>query len=704
MTLRAVPLSLVLALSFLGPAFGAVVAAGAGLPAEAVQSTIARLLARHGKAHEERIRLGVSQAAARWWPEDGDVEAFAAFCEQNFLAEPAEVAAAFRRLQEILEQVDGHLHEVRRFLTSPLELDTGPVSPLDRLLADLDLQAHVDEDLFRTRVAFLALLNFPVHTLADRLEKGSAWDRETWARSRMMDRFASRVPAAVAQRITRAFTAAGHYIDEYDIRLDRLVAPDGRSLFPEGKKAISHWGLRDELKLQYSQGPDGLERQRAIQRVMERIVRQEIPAAVRASTDLLWCPETNEVRWAPGARAEGPPPSGREPDTRYAVLLDIFHAVRAADPFVPTAPHFIRRRFELDRQIPEKEVEALLVSVLSSEEVRQVARLIEKRLGRPLEPFDIWYDGFSPRAGLDEADLDRTVRERYPTVGSFQAAIPDILQALGFSKDKAAWLADRIVVDAARGAGHALGAVRRGDKAHLRTRVPSGGMDYKGYNIAIHELGHNVEQVFSLNGTDHWFLAGVPNNAFTEALAFVFQARDLELLGLETRGEERRRLEALNDLWATFEIGGVALVDMGVWNWMYDHPDASPAELREATREIARRVWNAHFAPVFGQKDVEILAIYSHMISYGLYLPDYPLGHIAAFQLARHFRSADFGREFERIARQGRLTPEAWMRGAVGRPISAESLLAEAREALAQIVHEGQRHPRESGNPWHGSR
>ena len=54
-------------------------------------------------------------------------------------------------------------------------------------------------------------------------------------------------------------------------------------------------------------------------------------------------------------------------------------------------------------------------------------------------------------------------------------------------------------------------------------------MLYKGYNIAIHELGHNVEQSFSLGEIDHWSMNGVPNNAFTEALAFVFQARDLEL-------------------------------------------------------------------------------------------------------------------------------------------------------------------------------
>jgi oligoendopeptidase F len=118
---------------------------------------------------------------------------------------------------------------------------------------------------------------------------------------------------------------------------------------------------------------------------------------------------------------------------------------------------------------------------------------------------------------------------------------------------------------------------------------------------------------------------------------------------------------------------------MGVWRWMYAHPDAKPAELREATLQIAREVWNKYYAPIFGVKDVEILAIYSHMISNGLYLPDYALGHIIAFQVARVFGQGSFGDEFERVAKQGRLTPDAWMRGAVGGPLSAQALLDEAK-------------------------
>jgi oligoendopeptidase F len=207
-------------------------------------------------------------------------------------------------------------------------------------------------------------------------------------------------------------------------------------------------------------------------------------------------------------------------------------------------------------------------------------------------------------------------------------------------------------------------------------------MDYKGYNIAVHELGHNVEQVFSLNAMDYWWLNGVPNTAFTEALAFVFQNRDLELLGLGSEGADSGPMEALDTLWSAAEIGGVALVDMGVWRWMYRHPQATPAELREATLDLSRTVWNKHFAPVFGVRNQDVLAVYSHMIVYGLYLPDYPIGHIIAFQLAEEFRGGDFGEQFERISRQGRLTPDAWMRGAVGQPISASVLLSEARKAL----------------------
>jgi len=640
----------------------------------AIDAAVSGIVAKHGAGEEARARQGAAQVAARWFPEDGDDKAYTEFCVASFLSGEPALKEAFDRLETVLEQVDGHLHEVTRMLLTPQDLDTGTVTDLDRHLGDLDLQSHVDDDLFKTKVAFVALLNFPVHTLADRLKDGGSWSRETWARSRIMDRWALRVPAEVNQDVTKAFTAADQYIAGYYIRADKLLGADGKPLgFPDGRRLITHWNLRDELKSHYGEGAEGLAKQRAIQKVMERIVRQEIPQRVIDNGEVTWNPFTNDVSPA-GA-------SPREPDTRYAKLLEVFRAVRAVDPYAPTAPTYIQRKFELDRQVPEAEVEKLLVSVLTSPEVKSLAKTIEGKLGRKLEPFDIWYAGFSSRAGRSEAELDAATKKKYPTVASFQAALPDILKGLGFRPEKAAWLSERIVVDPSRGAGHAMGAVGREYKSHLRTNIPAAtGMLYKGYNIAIHELGHNVEQSFSLGEIDHWALNGVPNNAFTEALAFTFQSRDLELLGLaDQNAAERRKNEAYADLWGTYEIGGVSLVDMGVWRWMYAHPDAKPAELREATLQIAREVWNKYYAPIFGVKDVEILAVYSHMISNGLYLPDYALGHIIAFQVARVFRSGSFGDEFERVAKQGRLTPDAWMRGAVGGPLSARALLDEAK-------------------------
>jgi hypothetical protein len=192
-----------------------------------------------------------------------------------------------------------------------------------------------------------------------------------------------------------------------------------------------------------------------------------------------------------------------------------------------------------------------------------------------------------------------------------------------------------------------------------------------------------VEQVFSLYSVDHTLLAGVPNNAFTEALAFVFQARDLELLGLGKPDAEAERERVLNDFWQTWELAGVALVDMAVWHWMYEHPDATPARLRDAVVAISRDVWDRYYAPVLGAPGTAVLGIYSHMISYPLYLPDYPLGRFIAFQLEEHLRrEGPLGAEFERMASHGAVTPDQWMVHATGAPVSAEPLLRAAEAAL----------------------
>jgi hypothetical protein len=671
----------------------AVTGAPASLPSPAragADRATQALLQRHGAAERARIERGVAQVAAAWRPEDGEAATLEALCLTQFAPTGPALDALFLRLEAALEQLDGHAVEVNRELAHWAVLDLGPLQPIDPLLAAFDASAHTVDDLFAGQVAFVALLNFPLTTLVERLGPGTGWTRRQWAEARLAGRFARRVPAAVNQQIAAATARAEAYIAGYDIYPHHLLDAQGRRLFAKGPRLLSHWNLRDEIKAQYAQ-PGGLARQRALQQVMSRIVDQTIPAAVIDDPTVDWNPWSNEVRPAPAAELElGTPRAtvdgAREPDTRYARLLDGFLAVRGADPYSPSAPTHIARKFELERELPEARVVALLTEVLEAPEVRRLAALIQQRLGRPLEPFDVWYDGFRPRTRHAEADLDARTRARYPTPAAFAADLPRILEALGFTPGKAAWLAARIEVDPARGSGHALGAGRRGDRAHLRTRVGQDGMDYKGFNIAVHELGHNVEQTFSLQEVDSTLLQGVPNTAFTEAVAFVFQARDLEVLGLPGPDAEARRLLALDDLWMTWEIAGVALVDLGVWRWMYQHPGATPAELRAATLQLARDAWNRWYAPVLGHRDVTLLAIYSHLISSFLYLPDYPLGHLIASQLEGHLAAlphGTLGAEVERITRFGAVAPDLWMKNAVGRPISARPLLDAAAAALA---------------------
>lgn len=645
-----------------------------------IETTIAQLCERFPQARSQAER-GVRQVAQYWRAEDGDNALFTSFCLEHFTADSTAREALFARFQRNLVLIDGYYTELTRDLAEPLQLDQGPIIPVDHLFGTFSPGVHASDDFFATKLAFVALLNFPVTSLADRLSQGPSWSRRQWAESRLGQRFSVRVPAQAAQAATTAYTVADAYISIYNIHMHSVIDVRGQRLFPEGLKLISHWGLRDELKAQYANA-DGLPRQRAIMKIMEHIVAQTIPAAVIDNPAVLWDLRTNTVTASSSGRT---PSAEREADQRYARWLDIFHAERGLDAHYPDTPTFIQRKFEREREIPEKTVEDLFVSVLRSPEVKRTAALISRRLGRPLEPFDIWYNGFKPRPPVTERELDARTAKRYPTAEAFRASIPSILGSLGFDARTAAALASHITVDPSRGAGHAMGAGRLSDNAHLRTRVADGGMNYKGYNIAVHELGHNVEQVLSFQMIDQPLLRGVPNTAFTEAFAFVFQSRDLPLLGVHVAVPDAEELQTLDTFWATYEICGVALTDMRVWRWLYAHPDATPAQLRDAVMTIAREVWNEYYAPVLGVRDVTLLAIYSHMVDAGMYTPDYPLGHIIAFQIEQYLRTRTLAVEMQRMCTTGNVSPDLWMRTAVGAPISTTPMLQAAAEAIAKL-------------------
>jgi hypothetical protein len=641
-----------------------------------ISGAMTLLTARFPVTERERIEKGVAQAARFWRGEDGDGASFEEFCSSNFFTGP-ELDTLFTRFEDKLEQIRGHFNALQLALRHEMDEDTGENHPVDNVFAAFSPGAHLEEDMFQSKLAFMVLLNFPIRTLEECLAQGVSWNRGEWARTRLAQGFAQRVPAEVAQNLSKAYSDADSYIYSYNIYMDHVAGADGKPAFRDGLRLISHWGLRDELRALYTDAKGNLPAQRLIHTIMRRIVAQEIPQSVINSKSAMWDPVANTV--------DGKP-ADPEPDTRYAHMLSIFKAHRLEDRHYPLAPTHVDRRFNINREIPEKEVSAMLEMVLLAPAGKKTAEIIEKRLGRTLEPFDIWYDGFKARGSMNEGELDKKVAEKYPSLEAFQKDIPGILKKLGFDAATANFLAERIEVDPARGAGHAWGPGMRGEKAHLRTRGAQNGMDYQGFNTAMHELGHCVEQTFSTYKVDSQLLKSMPNTAFTEGFAFVFQARDLEILGLGKPDKQAELLKTLDTFWSTREIAAVALVDMQVWNWLYKHPKATPARLKKAVITIAKDTWNKYNAPVFGVKDSPLLGIYSHMINSGLYLPDYPLGYIIAFQVEDYFKTHSLAQDMERMCITGSVTPAEWMRQAVGGPMSAHPLVDAALKAAQALA------------------
>jgi len=649
---------------------------------QAVRHVTQQIIDKNGDAFTFRAERGVRQVANLWRKQDGNIAEFEKFCLENFVVNDSELETLFNKLSYGFEVLYGNFVKITKDLRKPVDLDLGTITQVDQIFAGYSVGAHSTEDLYSNRIAFITALNFPQYSLKEKTENGDKWSRKDWAYARMGDLFTTRIPAELFQNYSVASSNADGYISEYNILLGYLVNDKNERLFPEDLKLISHWGIRDELKSQYANKEGGLERQKMVYQVMKRIIDQSIPSEVINSKNYIWNPYSNVIT-KDGQVFE----SIAEPNIRYQQVVNLFQAISAMDKYNPTMPTYIQRQFEGNLEIPVDDVEKLFIDLVSSKEVRDLGKLIEKRLGRTLEPFDIWYDGFKARSGIPAEKLDAVVGKRFASSQTFQKEMPEMLQSLGWSKEKANFFGDKIRIEAARGSGHAWGAEMHEDVALLRARIKSSGMDYKGFNIATHEFGHCVEQTITLHDVDYYMMHGVPNTAFTEALAFVFQKRDLELLGMKESSSDKEYLMALDNLWSCYEIMGVSLVDINLWKWLYNNPKADEAQVKEAAISIAKDIWNKYFADVFGVKDEPILAIYSHMIDNPLYLSAYPIGHLIDFQLEKQLEGKQFANEVQRIFEQGKLIPQVWMKGAVGEPLSAKPTLeasAKAIEALSK--------------------
>lgn len=634
-----------------------------------------RLRAKFGKDYMLRIREGVNMVAIFWKREDGTAEDFARFCEENFVTDENEIRLLLDRFERNMAQIYGINLELYKILHRPIHLDAGSISKWDRFFARMDPFAAMGEALFTSKIAFVALLNFPSYATEDIWANEDKFNRIAWIVCRLTGMLRSRMPERIERRISDAEILAEEYIGDYNFWLDCLIDLDGKQVFTEHKKVISHWGLRDEIKAQHLQS-GCLERQRVLVEVMKKVILQEVPEIVINNPDIVWDPARNNVYIA---ATGGDASSSFEENARYRYFQQVFLAEKAADRYYSRTA--LDRAFKDMCEIPEQLVEGFLKDILTSPCAKQVARIIKRKLGRPLQSFDIWFNKFSD---CDEKALDLITQKKYPSVAAFEMDIPRILKKIGFAAEKAKFIASSIKVEACRGSGHAWGTLRREDKVLLRTPARNDGMLFQELTVAMHELGHTVEQVMSVQMIDNLLLSGMPNSGFSEAFAFLFENRRMEVLGQKSGRMDKHAL-VLKLFWETFEIAGVALLDIYIWRWMYKHLDAKPEEINLAFRSLAKSIWNKYFAPVMGVRDEYILAIYSHIINYALYLPNYPIGHIVAFQVLDHCTRKNWPEEMERMCKIGCVSPNKWAKEAVGESLSLSSMIKMTKVALKKI-------------------
>jgi len=553
------------------PAKKGVETAAAFIAEPVITATVERVLAEQPNADRSLLEKGVRHSASLWRSEDGTASEFTDFVAASYISDNVKRKVVFLKLSNYFESISGNMNEITLDLRKVLDEAAGEIDEIDRMFGNYSVASHLQSDLYENRIAFMVALNFPYFTLEEKEESGASWSREQWAMARLGDQFVARVPAELNQAASVAMGNAEMYIAEYNIHMGVLRSDDGQKLFPDGMVLLSHWNLRDEIKSNYADRENGPAKQEMVYKVMERIIRQEIPGKVINNPEYEWAPFSNKVM-KDGADAV----LEAEPDTRYSHVINIFNSERAIDPYYPGMNSAIARSFSGGMEISQADASAVFSEYLSSPQLKQLAGIIRERLGRDLRPYDIWYDGFKSRSAMPETMLTAKTSALYPDPAAFRAAMPGMLVRLGWSPERAKYLGDKIVVDPARGSGHAWGAAMRGSVSRLRTRISENGMDYKGYNIAVHEFGHNVEQTISLYDVDYYMLSGVPNTAFTEATAFLFQDRDLMLLGINDDNPEKEKLQTLDAAWSLMEIMGVSMVEMEVWKWLYENPAATP--------------------------------------------------------------------------------------------------------------------------------
>lgn len=634
------------------------------------------LKSRHGSETSSRIEKGVSQLAQVWDFSDGNAARFREFCIENFLSDE-ELEENLPRIAENLILTGGSLSVIRSKMNEPFAFTDVKELHADRFFK----KAVPSYNPYTSELAYFLKLNFPVWSLDEKRQMSAEWDRNKWISNAIGSYYPGR---EVERNATLASKQSEfrRYIDNYFFDMHRIMDAKGKYPFTEVTSLHCHRGLRDNTKEEYTK-KGGFERQKLTGVVLEKVFTGEVPVEFLSDKNTRWNPSENELYTVDGKKLKRISGFTREDDLRYEGLKNLFNIEQAVDSAYGDGSTYITRTFE-NANLTVEETEKIIVAVLESPLAKEVSRLVEKRLDRKLQPFDVWYSGFQEQSNYSAEYLDSLTRARYPDPGSLEDDIKAILMKMGFPEDEAFTVGASVDVHSVVSGGYSDQPPVQGGKALLTTMFGEGGLDYKGYRVAMHELGHVVCGVYSTLYADNFLLAGVPTGGITEGFAEVFAYKNIEGLGLFPYSEqEKKHLLPLATYWYLYEMGGNALTEIRTWKWMYNNPDATVHELKNAILDISAGIWNSYFSENFGgTRDCSILSVYNHFISGDLYLFNYFIGGIVSYQLADAYGMDELASGLKESCREGATLPELWMQKAVGSGFSLNPLFKGVSSAV----------------------
>lgn len=636
----------------------------------------AELEKQHGQDETERIRKGTSQLARNWRNSDGTEQEFADFCLRYFMSGNT-LHTNFRRIIDNLTYLEGMLYKV-----TTLFHESDDYTDTPKLEADGYLQSVIPgSDHYSTKFAHYVQLNFPYYTFAEKQQHCREWNREKWAMVCLGDTYAFRNDGLPSNPFTKEANRFKRYMEHYFFRVDHITDKKGSYPFTDEMALHCHRGLRDQIKEEYT-ASDGAARQTLLYAIAENAITGNVPVLFLKDSTTRWNPLSNKLYKIENGKQKEIRNYETEDLNRYTGLLACMKEKMFTDQNYTPKNTTIRRTFDKSSVSLEK-TETLIRHFLADPLLPEIGKIIEKRLGRKLRPYDIWYSGFQEQSAFSASYLDSLTRSRYPDPQTFQKDLPNLLVRMGIRPEEARFIGSHISVRPVVSGGYSSQPPLPGDTALLTTMFGEQGLDYKAFRVSMHELGHCICGVFCTNDIDYFRLAGVPCDAITEAFAELFAYKNAEALDLHPFSpEEKQHLLNLATIWYLLEMGGQTLTEIETWKWLYAHPEATAKELKEAVLHISSTVWNTYFSKIFHTQNRHILSIYNHYITGDLYLYNYFLGNVIMYQLHKASTSSDLTEELKEACREGCTLTDLWMEKAVNAPISTESLMQDAQKAI----------------------